>query len=428
MIGDEEAGKREAVSLAATLQEGRFRVDRATFEFYMESLQPTQAETSNALALAAAVEALWPRWQQQASGRTAWSGGGRALVAVWRRTPAGPAALVAGVDTLMASALPAIHNLQVSLALEDPAGRLAWGDLPKSGVQAVKTFQETGLPWTLRVASIDPASGQVVSASRRNLLISGFALMLLVIAAASYFVFRAVDRELSVARLQSDFVAAVSHEFRTPLTAVSHLTEMFEEGGAPADRLPLYYRALGKETRRLRAMVESLLDFARMEAGRHTYHMEDIEATDLVEQVVDEFREQDSANAHRFELDMPSEERRIRADPEAIMRALRNLLDNAVKYSPESSTVRVSVESQGEQLAISVEDQGEGIPKHEQREVFRKFVRGTSSRTLNVKGTGIGLAMVDHIVKAHGGRVELQSEPGRGSRFTILLPAESDHK
>jgi len=428
MTGDEEASKRESGLLASALWEGRFRIDRATFQFYSESLQPTQAQTNNALTLAEAVEALWPLWQRQAEGRSAWPGGGLAVAAVWRRTSAGTVALVAGVNALMASALPAIQDLRIRLALEDPAGRLAWGIPAKAGLEVAKTFQATGLPWTLLVASADPAAEQAVSGSRRNFLVSGFALMLLVITAASYFVFRAMNRELSVARLQSDFVAAVSHEFRTPLTAMSHITEMLEEGGTPGDRLPLYYRALGKETRRLRGMVESLLDFGRMEAGRHIYHMEDADAAELVRRVVDEFREEASANAHRVELDMPPGEHRIRADREAITRALRNLLDNAVKYSPESSTVRVLVESQRGRLAISVEDQGAGIAKHEQRQVFRKFVRGTSARTLNVKGSGIGLSMVDHIVKAHGGRVALESEPGRGSRFTILLPVKPERK
>ena len=199
-------------------------------------------------------------------------------------------------------------------------------------------------PGSLRVASADPAAEQAVALSRRNLLVSGFGLIVLVITAASYFVFRAMNRELGVARLQSDFVAAVSHEFRTPLTAMSHITEMLEEGATPGDRLPVYYRALGKETRRLRGMVESLLDFGRMEAGRRIFHMEDLDAAELVRGAVEEFRDQ--ANCHRVELEMPAGERRIRADREAIARALRNLLDNAVKYSPESSTVRVSVESQ----------------------------------------------------------------------------------
>jgi signal transduction histidine kinase len=428
ITGDEEAGQRESELLALALWEGRFRIDRTTFQFYSESLQPTQVQPNSALMLAEAVEGLWPLWQRQAEGRSAWSGAGLAVAAVWRQTSAGTVALVTDVNAPMASALPAIQDLRIRLALEDPAGRLAWGIPAKAGLQVARTSQATGLPWTLLVASADPAAEQAVSSSRRSLLVSGFALMLLVITAASYFVFRAVNRELSVARLQSDFVAAVSHEFRTPLTAMSHLTEMLEEGGTPGDRLPLYYRALGKETRRLRGMVESLLDFGRMEAGRHIYHIEDADAADLVRRVVDEFRGEVSAHAHRVQLDMPLGERRIRADGEAITRALRNLLDNAVKYSPESSTVRVVVESQPGRLAISVEDQGAGIPKHEQRRVFRKFVRGTSSRTLNVEGSGIGLSMVDHIVRAHGGRVALDSEPGRGSRFTILLPMKPERK
>jgi signal transduction histidine kinase len=265
---------------------------------------------------------------------------------------------------------------------------------------------------------------------------AGFGLMVLVIAAAGYLMYRAVIRELSVARLQSDFVAAVSHEFRTPLTAIRHFTDMLEEGGAEADRLPRYYAALGRETRRLHAMVESLLDFERMESGRRTYQMQETSAAELARQVVNEFREHASFANGRVELHTPSSqsdaqragEPRIRADRDAIALALRNLLDNAVKYSAESSTVSVSVRSQGSLTGISVEDRGAGITKQEQRHVFRKFVRGTAAHTLNVKGTGIGLAMVDQIVKAHGGRLELLSEPGRGSRFTMWLPETKDRE
>lgn len=118
---------------------------------------------------------------------------------------------------------------------------------------------------------------------------------------------------------------------------------------------------------------------------------------------------------------------RIRADREALALALRNLVDNAFKYCPGDSPVKVSVEARNGLAGISVQDEGVGISKQEQREIFRKFTRGSSARRLNVKGTGIGLAMADRIVKAHGGRLDLDSEPGRGSRFTILLPIEADH-
>jgi signal transduction histidine kinase len=331
----------------------------------------------------------------------------------------------------MTSTQALVQNLEVRLALEDPSGRLSWGRPIADADRVTRTFRETDLPWTIHVALADPVAAQVMSNARRNLLAAGFGVMLLAITAAGYFVFRAVRRELEVARLQSDFVAAVSHEFRTPLTAMCHLTEMLEEGATAPDRLPLYYGALGREARRLHAMVESLLDFGRIDAGRRGYQFVDTDATELVEGVVRECLDRAPSAAHRIEWQArpggPREAVRIRADREALALALRNLLDNASKYSPEPSRIRVSVRPQGAFVGISVQDEGVGIPKDEHRAIFRKFARGSSARALNVRGTGIGLSMAEQIVKAHGGRLELQSEPGRGSRFTALLPVRRSH-
>src|SRR5207248_1650784 len=153
----------------------------------------------------------------------------------------------------------------------------------------------------------------------------------------------------------------------------------------------------------LHEMVESLLDFGRMESGRRAYHMEETSAAELAERVVNEFRERAAVTAHRIELNPISglhDKPRVRADRDALSLALRNLLDNAIKYSPELSTVRVAVECRNGLAGISVQDEGTGIPKEEQRAVFRKFVRGASAQTLNIKGTGIGLTMADQIVRA----------------------------
>jgi signal transduction histidine kinase len=431
-IGDERGSSRESALLSASLWEGKYSIDQATFDFYRESLPAPPATINKALAMAEAVKAVSERWQQepnQASGRMGFVDRRIPLVALWRMTPASRAVLVAGVGELVTPALAVAANLRVTVRLDDLDGKTAWagaGQGPDAGV--VKLPRETGLPWIVRVASSDPAAEMTVSVRRRNLLIGGLVLMLVVIVAASYFVFRAVNRELRAARLQSDFVAAVSHEFRTPLTAMCHLTELLEEGTTPEDRLRLYYHTLGKESRRLRGMVESLLDFARMEAGRQVYRMEDVDIAGLVQEVVGEFREQASLNGQRIALETLAGEHRTRADREAITRALWNLLDNAVKYSPDSSTVRVTVKAEGSEIAIAVEDQGPGISREEQRSIFRKFTRGAASRALDVKGTGIGLAMVDHIVKGHGGRVRLESEPGHGSRFTILVHGRSDRQ
>ena len=421
VIGDAEAAKRESASLASALWEGRYVLDRATFEFYSKSAPPPSPSANDALKMAEAVEHLWSQWQQEPSGRAAWTGDGLALATAWRRTSFGSAAIVGRVDTLMASALAAVSNSEVRVSLEDAEGALAWGAAPADPATVVKTFRETGLPWTMRVAILDPEAAQT-ALLRRNLTIAGFGLVVLVIAAASYFVFRSVNRELSVARLQSDFVAAVSHEFRTPLTALRHFAELLEGGGAESDRLPEYYHALGKESRRLQGMVESLLDFGRMEAGRRIYQMDEINAGEFARRVVDEFRDHAAFAGHQLDLQAPTEPLPIQADRDALTLALRNLLDNAVKYSPEASAVRISVDRHNGSARIAVADHGAGIPKEEQREIFRKFARGDSAKKLNVKGTGIGLTMADHIVKAHGGRIELVSEPGQGSTFTMVLP------
>ena len=419
-IGDDGSSRREAERLTAALTEGRYLIDRATFDVLAESL--TMPTGNAASALADAVGDLWPTLQQQTEGRRPITNNGHALVAVWRRRDAVSAVIVGPADTLMTTVTPLATALRVATTLEDATGRRIWGAAAATETPVSRSLREAGLPWTMRVTAIDTSAAEPVWLSRRNLLAAGFGLMALVIATASYVVFRSVNRELGVARLQSEFVAAVSHEFRTPLTAMRHLTEMLEEGGSPPDRLPQYYQALGKETRRLHGLVENLLDFGKIEAGRRTYQMEETDAVSSVSRIVDEFRESGTMNGHRLDVAAASGPLMIHADREALALALRNLLDNAVKYSPASSIVTVCVAPRNGHVGISVEDRGAGIAKREQRQVFRRFVRGSSARELNVKGTGIGLAMVDRIVRAHGGRVEVESEPGVGSTFTIALP------
>ena len=418
--GRSDAANQERSLLSAALAGGRFRIDKATFSYFHET---ASSRTDGATLLAAAVEAFWPAWMDQPAGRHTWTSAGATFVSVWRATPTGKASITAPVDALTASIVDALRNLQVAAQLDDRSGITIWGRT-SGDPRTTRTARETGLPWTLHVSAADASADGRMNDSRRNLFVAGFMLMALVICAAGYFVFRAVSRELGVARLQSDFVAAVSHEFRTPLTAMCHLTEMLEDGKASPDRLPEYYGALGRESRRLRAMVENLLDFGRIDSGRRTYEFEEIDAIQLVARVAQEYTDRSPAAARRIEPSLPAREGIVvRADREALALAVRNLLDNAMKYSPESAPVRLAVARSNGTVAMSVEDRGAGIGPQERRDIFLKFSRGVAAKALNVKGTGIGLTMADQIVKAHGGRLELDSEPGRGSTFTILLPA-----
>ncbi len=426
-----------AAALYADLQRGRWALDRASYQFHSQEARRwlpadpgAQADPQDALALAAAVEWLAEQWRemrrQEASSRgrrSLWTGS-RSILLVWRGSSQNLVALVAGPGHLESQWGSAWKGQGVALALTDADGHSVLGKSAIGQPQAVRAAADTGLPWTLRVASANPGADFAQLAGRRRLLLAGLAMVGFLVLVGSYLIARAVTRELAVARLQSDFVSAVSHEFRSPLTSMRHLTELLADGAvAGEERRRRYYQVLARETERLHRLVESLLNFGRMEAGAVQYRLEPLDPAVLVEDVVAEFQAEVAGDSHRIELHAPRSAARVRADPEALGRALWNLLDNAVKYSPGSATIRVELASEAERVAIRVGDQGVGIPAAEQAEIFNKFVRGAASRASGIKGTGIGLAMVRHIVQAHGGEVRLESQPGRGSTFTILLPA-----
>jgi len=339
---------------------------------------------------------------------------------VWRKTGNGIALLVAGPLYMerqwLAELSPLLLSQNVHLAFQDTRERPA-------SVQEdyFLTADSTGLPWSVLVNREDPDAG-LITPNRRHLFMAGLVILLIVVSSGSYFVARAVTRELAVARLQSDFVAAVSHEFRTPLTSLRQVTEILTDGRVDADRRETYYQKQARATERLQRLVESLLDFGRMEAGKKPYVMERLEASSWLHSLVNDFQSDVSADGYHIEFRPPEETLEIDADPMALTHALRNLLDNAVKYSPHSRTIWVELTQHKKIVAIRVRDEGLGIPAYEQKQIFHKFVRGTGSKTNSIKGTGVGLSIVEHIVRAHGGVIELESEPGKGSTFTLRLP------
>jgi signal transduction histidine kinase len=277
----------------------------------------------------------------------------------------------------------------------------------------------------MHVTSSDPRADFAQLAERRRLLLLGLATIALLLLVGLYAVTRGVTRELEAARLQSDFVSAVSHEFRTPLTSLKQLAELLSSGRvASEERRARYYQVMERESGRLHRLVEGLLDFGRMEAGALEFHMERVSVRDLVRDVVTEFEAEVADDGLKVELRDNEFAATAVVDVEAMGRAVWNLLDNAVKYSPDCQTVWVDVARDDTRVTIAVRDKGVGIPSAELGTVFNKFVRGSSSSGRGTKGTGIGLAMVRHIVEAHGGEVRVESQVGRGSTFTILLPIE----
>jgi len=312
--------------------------------------------------------------------------------------------------------------------LTDAEGHLVLGQFSATPPrQAVRSSSETQLPWTLHVASGDPQAELTQQASRHRLLFLGFTLVATFVLVCTYFIVRAVTRELEVARLQTDFVSAVSHEFRTPLASLRQLSELLTDGRVPSEkRRQEYYETLRRECERLYRLVESLLDFGRMEADAQQYHVELLETGLFFQAVVEEFAQEAMERGYRVDIAQHGHLPRVQGDREALARALWNLLDNAVKYSPQNKTVWAEAASENGRVAIRVSDKGLGIAPHEQKQIFKKFVRAASASSAGAKGTGLGLTMVQHIVAAHGGRVHVDSEPGVGSTFTILLPCAKE--
>ena len=330
------------------------------------------------------------------------------------------------IEAWIRKVVQATSIVREQLSFVSDSGEVLVGPEPPFAAAAVtRAASGTGLPWTLVLSPGESARQTQELAGRRRLLSSGLAAIVLLLAGGSYLLWRVVQRELAVARLQTDFVSAVSHEFRTPLTSLRHVTDLLEEDDElPRGQRSAFYQVLSRNTERLQRLVENLLDFARMQGGRKPYDLQPVDTGALTAQVVEDFRAEGGHPASAIDLDVQDAGRlTVRADVESLTHAVWNLLDNAVKYSPQGPAIRVSVRRHSAGVAIAVQDTGIGIPRHERREIFRSFARGDQVPKRGIKGTGLGLALVSHIVKAHGGTIELQSEEGVGSTFRLVLPA-----
>ena len=235
---------------------------------------------------------------------------------------------------------------------------------------------------------------------------------------------RAADRAVKLSAMKSDFVSNVSHELRTPVASIRVFGELLRTGRAQApEKVREYGEYIEAESRRLSRLIDNILDFSRIESGRKEYRFVEDDLVAVVAEVIHTFDVRLSSQGFRFTLAAPREPLPpVRMDPDAVAQAFHNLLDNAVKYSGDAKDVAVTVSRQDGWVAIAVQDHGVGIAPEEQRKVFDRFHRVGTGLVHDVKGSGLGLSLVRHIVEAHGGLVDVASKPGDGSIFTMRLP------
>jgi two-component system, OmpR family, phosphate regulon sensor histidine kinase PhoR len=225
-------------------------------------------------------------------------------------------------------------------------------------------------------------------------------------------------------QIRRDFVANVSHELRTPLTAIRGYVEALSEDDADPDESRRFLEIIIRHTERMERLVKDLLRLARLDAGQETLDIADCNLRNMAQGVTSDLASAIAQRRQTVELSIASAAEIVRADSAKLHDALRNLVANAITYSPEGSTIRIEASRAGSSVALSVSDEGPGIPEADHSRVFERFYRVDKSRARDPGGTGLGLAIVKHLVELHGGEVRTENRIEGGAKFTLTLPTE----
>jgi len=242
-------------------------------------------------------------------------------------------------------------------------------------------------------------------------------------------VFRNLRRELQLAQYKSDFVSNVSHELRTPLALIRMFAETLELKRVPSEsKKEEYYRIIRQESERLTGIVNKILTFSELDSGKNPFALKRESLCEIIEEVMYTYEYHLRQKGFSWKIDLPQNIPPLDLDRDAISEALVNLIDNAVKYSREQKHIEVYVHKQKKEVGLSVKDRGMGIDAAHQKAIFDKFFRISQGDIYEVQGTGLGLSLVQDIMKAHQGRISLESEKGKGSTFTLWFPIPKENE
>ena len=350
------------------------------------------------------------------------------------------AGLVVDVDYFRKTLLPEVigkslreffpNNVEgdIEVFVKDAQGRLMYGaeDPADKALVVTSRFPFVFGDWTLvlhshrstpeRLARANFAINVTLVALLTAVLMGGIALAL-----------RTADRAMRLSQMKSDFVSNVSHELRTPIASIRVFAELLRLGRVQTpEKVREYGEYIERESRRLSRLIENILDFARIESGRKTYSFAPVDVARVVEATLQSFEPHLAHSGFTCALRAPAEPLPpVRADADALGQAIHNLLDNAVKFSGEARAIEVRLALEDGEIVVAVADRGIGIAREEQARIFERFHRVGTGLVHEVKGSGLGLSLVHHIMQVHGGRVTVDSEPGKGSTFALHLPVGS---
>ncbi len=351
------------------------------------------------------------------------------LVSYWQREVRGrPYVLVAWHDVprVVHDLFPALYserdqNARVNVV--DEGSRIVFGPpLSRGSFTLGRRFETTLYKWQVNVTLVSAEELTAAVARRRSLELALVGSSWLVVIVGLTVVLVAAARERKLSNLKSDFVANVSHELKTPLSLVRMFGELLQSGRVENDeKRQQYLQIIVSESERLGALIENVLDFAKVERGKAAYQFAPASVKDVVSRAVEACRVR--AQREKVELlleqsdDMPA----VEIDERAIEIAVINLVDNALKYAPDGQRVVIKTQNRKGYVEIRVNDEGPGIPVEDRKRIFDRFERGRGAQAKQIRGSGIGLALVKHIAEAHGGRAYCESAEPRGSSFVLTI-------
>lgn len=305
----------------------------------------------------------------------------------------------------------------------DSENKLVYGrPIGRESLVLGRQFETTLYKWRLNVSMTSAQDLAQAVARRRVLEMVMVGLSGLVVIGGSVVILVAAARERKLSNLKSEFVANVSHELRTPLSLVRMFGELLQSGRVESEeKRREYLQIIVTETERLGALIENVLDFAKLERGKASYRFVERDLGEVLRRAVEMCRPRAERDGVTLELVLLSPCPPFPLDEHAVEIATINLLDNALKYAEGSKQIRVIVDERDGQATVSVEDQGPGLAEDETHRVFERFVRGRATREKRVRGSGIGLALVKHIAEAHQGRAWVERVDPRGARFCFSL-------
>jgi signal transduction histidine kinase len=315
-------------------------------------------------------------------------------------------------------------NTSMNIIVEDQAGNPVLSKVLKEETGYLSfPFPGNLPPWKLLLRENKPGFLAFLLKAGSGVYLYIFILIILLMALGFVFTTYTLNGELRLNRMKSEFISNVSHELKSPLTSIRMMTEMLHQNRVGSEeRKSEYYSAMLAESEHLSHLIDNILDFSRIDDDRKKYDFSDLDMEDLLKKFIASTRERLPDPGFDIVFRCPDRVPVIRADKNAILQVLHNLVDNAIKFSGTSRQIEINLTSNEEELLFSVKDHGIGISPKDYEKIFDRFFRSDEAQRMGIRGSGIGLTIVKKIIEAHKGSIKIESEPGKGSRFTVSFP------